>query len=134
MAGLARVAIWWCRPLRRRRSHWPRPARAVPELLLGFDTATQITAHSHWLRHQPPPCSGRVWIATDPDHKARAVIFARIALGSQGICVGPADWPDPPPAPVNAASCFGMPCARDRCPQTGGLWCVGLQVVRGLVA
>ena len=96
MAGLARVAIWWCRPLRRRRSHWPRPARAVPELLLGFGTATQITAHSHWLRHQPPPCSGRVWIATDPDHKARAVIFARIALGSQGICVGPADWPDPP--------------------------------------
>ncbi|MCP9795655.1 hypothetical protein [Synechococcus lacustris] len=26
-----------------------------------------------------------MWIATDPDHTARAVILARIALGSQGI-------------------------------------------------
>ena len=37
-----------------------------------------------------------MWIATDSDHKARAVIFARIALGSQGIRVGSADWPTPP--------------------------------------
>jgi hypothetical protein len=34
-----------------------------------------------------------VWIATDPDHTARAVVLARIALGSQGIRVGPADLP-----------------------------------------
>ena len=38
-----------------------------------------------------------MWIATDPDHTARAVILARIALGSQGIRVGPADWPTPSP-------------------------------------
>jgi hypothetical protein len=25
----------------------------TPELLQGFDTATQITALAHWLRHQP---------------------------------------------------------------------------------
>ena len=37
----------------------------------------------------------RIWIATDPDHTARAVILARIALGSQRIRVGPADWPTP---------------------------------------
>jgi uncharacterized SAM-binding protein YcdF (DUF218 family) len=70
----------------------PQP---TPELLQGFDTATQITALAHWLRHQPSPRSTRVWIATDPDHTARAVILARIALGSQGIRVGPADWPTP---------------------------------------
>ena len=70
----------------------PQP---TPELLQGFDTATQITALAHWLRHQPSPRSARVWIATDPDHTARAVVLARIALGSQGIRVGPADWPTP---------------------------------------
>jgi hypothetical protein len=64
-------------------------------LLQGFDTATQITALAHWLRHQPSSCSAQVWIATDPDHTARAVVLARIALGSQGIRVGPADWPTP---------------------------------------
>ncbi|MCP9883123.1 hypothetical protein KBY65_11660 [Cyanobium sp. Alchichica 3B3-8F6] len=41
------------------------------------------------------PRSARVWIATDPDHTARVVILARIALGSQGIRVGPADLPAP---------------------------------------
>jgi hypothetical protein len=39
----------------------------------------------------------RVWIATDPDHTARAVTLARIALGSQGIRVGPADLPTSSP-------------------------------------
>jgi uncharacterized SAM-binding protein YcdF (DUF218 family) len=38
-----------------------------------------------------------VWIATDPDHTARAVILARIALGSQGIRVGPTDLPTSSP-------------------------------------
>ena len=37
----------------------------------------------------------RIWIATDPNHTARAVILARITLGSHGIRVGPADWPTP---------------------------------------
>ena len=50
------------------------PPQSTPELLQGFDTATQITALAHWLRHQPSP---------------------RIALGSQGIRVGPTDWPTP---------------------------------------
>ena len=71
------------------------PPQPTPELLQGFDTATQITALAHWLRHQPSPRNARVWIATDPDHTVRAVVLARIALGSQGIRVGPADWPTP---------------------------------------
>jgi hypothetical protein len=71
------------------------PPQPTPELLQGFDTATQITALAHWLRHQPSPRSARVWIATDPDHTAPAVVLARIALGSQGSLVGPADWPTP---------------------------------------
>lgn len=74
------------------------PAQPTPELLQGFDTATQITALAHWLRHQPLPRSARVWIATDPDHTSRAVVLARIALGSQGIRVGPADLPTPSPS------------------------------------
>jgi hypothetical protein len=73
------------------------PPQPTPELLQGFDTATQITALAHWLRRQPSPRSARVWIATDPDHTARAVVLARIALGSQGIRVGPADLPTPSP-------------------------------------
>jgi hypothetical protein len=44
------------------------------------------------------PRIARVWIATDPDHTARAVVLARIALGSQGIRVGPADLPTPSPS------------------------------------
>ena len=74
------------------------PPKPTPELLQGFDTATQITALAHWLRHQPSPRSARVWIATDPDHTARAVVLARIALGSQGIRVGPANLPTPSPS------------------------------------
>jgi hypothetical protein len=30
-----------------------------------------------WLRAQPAPSPRRVWIATDPDHTARAVLLAR---------------------------------------------------------
>ena len=53
------------------------PLQPTLELLQGFDTATQITALAHWLRPQTSP---------------------RIALGSQGMRVGPADWPTPSPA------------------------------------
>ena len=74
------------------------PPQPILELLQGFDTATQITALAHWLRHQPSPRIARVWIATDPDHTARAVVLARIALGSQGIRVGPANLPTPSPS------------------------------------
>jgi hypothetical protein len=74
------------------------PPQPTAELLQGFDTATQITALAHWLRRQPSPRSARVWIATDPDHTARAVVPARSALGSQGIRVGPADLPTSSPA------------------------------------
>ena len=51
----------------------------TPELLQGFDTATQITALVHWLRHQPMPRSARLWIATDPDHTAHAGITSTTA-------------------------------------------------------
>jgi hypothetical protein len=88
-------------PPRRLLIRCPRgtpPPQPTAELLQGFDTATQITALAHWLRHQPPPRSARVWIATDPDHTARAVVLARIALGSQGIRVGLANLPTPSPS------------------------------------
>lgn len=73
----------------------PTPPQPTSELLQGFDNASQITALAHWLRHQPSLRRARVWIAKDPDHTARAVILARIALGSQGIRVASADWPTP---------------------------------------
>jgi len=70
------------------------PAQATPQLLQGFDMATQITALAQWLQRQQRPLPKRVWIATDPDHTARAVLNAQIALGPRGIQVGP------PPAPA----------------------------------
>jgi hypothetical protein len=64
------------------------PPQSTPELLQGFDTATQITALAHWLRHQSSPASPLA---------ARAFALARpIGL---------------PPAPLNAANFFAMPCA-----------------------
>ena len=116
------------------------PPQPTPELLQGFDTATQITALAHWFRHQPSPRSARVWIATHSDHTARAVILARIALGGQGIRVGPADWPTPKPqrAPQAFSGCSAShPLARhrqhrrlagypDSCPQASGLWGLGV--------
>ena len=76
--------------------HTPPPLQPMPELLQGYDTATQITALAFWLRerHSPPP--RRLWIATDPDHTARATLLARIALGGRGIEI----QPDPPPPPT----------------------------------
>ncbi len=56
--------------------------------------AVVLLASGLWLAW---PRSARVWIATDPDHTARAVVLARIAFGSQGIRVGPADLPTPSP-------------------------------------
>ncbi len=64
------------------------PPQPTPELLQGFVTATQITALAHWLCHQ---CSPALPLA------ARAFALVR------PICL--------PPAPVNAASFFAMPCA-----------------------
>jgi len=59
-------------------------------VLQGFDTVTQITALAQWLQRQQRPLPKRVSIATDPDHTARAVLNAQIALGPRGIKVGPA--------------------------------------------
>ncbi len=60
------------------------PPQPQPELLQGYDTTTQITALADWLRAQPAPSPPRVWIATDPDHTARAVLLTRLALGGRG--------------------------------------------------
>ena len=49
-----------------------------------------VLGHPYGLLNSAPTnCSTRSTTA------ARAVILARIALGSQGIRVGPADWPTP---------------------------------------
>lgn len=76
---------------------WPAAAQAMPELLQGFDTATHITALAQWLQQQQHPLPKRVWIATDPEHTARTVLNAQIALGPRGIQVGP---PPPPASPA----------------------------------
>jgi len=55
-----------------------------------------MTALAQWLQQQRP-LPKRVWIATDPDHTARAMLNVQIALGSRGIQVGP---PPPPPSPA----------------------------------
>jgi hypothetical protein len=76
----------------------PQP---TPELLQGFDTATQITALAHWLRHQPSP---------------------RIALGSQDIRVGPADWPTPSAAERRKLHRDGLRLALWRATGSTGAW------------
>jgi hypothetical protein len=65
-----------------------QPPQPTPELLLGFDTATQITALAHWLRHQPSPALPLA---------ARAFALVRL------ICLSPAT--------LNAASFSAIPCA-----------------------
>jgi hypothetical protein len=101
LAQAERLAAALPQPPQRLLIRCPRstpPPQPLPELHQGYDTTTQITALAHWLRHQPSPRIGWVWIATDPDHTARAVVLARIALGSQGIRVGPTDLPTPSPS------------------------------------
>jgi len=111
-------------PPRRLLIRCPRatqPPQPTPELLQGFNTATQITALAHRLRHQPSPRSAREWIASDPDHTARAVVLARIAPGSQGIRVGPADWPTSSSAERHWEH-RRLAGSQGSCPQAGGLW------------
>jgi len=60
-----------------------------------FVTATQITALANWLQQRQALLPQRIWIATDPDHTARATLLARIALAGRGIQI----QPDPPPTP-----------------------------------
>ena len=116
------------------RRVWSRPVAGASapafSLLQGFDTATQITALAHWLRHQPSPRSARVWIATDPDHTARAVVLARIALGSQGIRVGPADWPTPSSAERRKLLRDGLRLTFWRASGSTGAWLVPQVVAR----
>jgi hypothetical protein len=59
------------------------------ELLQGYDTVTQITALADWLRRRQAQPPQRIWIATDPEHTARATLAGR------GIQI----QPDPPPPP-----------------------------------
>ena len=71
------------------------PPQPMPELLRGYDTVTQIKALADWLQQRQAPAPQRLWIATDPDHTARATLLARIALAGRGIQI----QPDPPPTP-----------------------------------
>ena len=71
------------------------PLQPMPQLLQSYDTATQITALADWLQQRQAPPPQRIWIATDPDHTARATLLARIALAGRGIQI----QPDPPPTP-----------------------------------
>jgi hypothetical protein len=71
------------------------PPQPMPELLRGYDTVTQITALPNCLQRRQAPAPQRIWIATDPDHTARATLLARIDLAGRGIQI----QPDPPPTP-----------------------------------
>ena len=42
----------------------------MPELLQGFDTATQITALADWLGRRQVQPPQRIWISTDSEHAA----------------------------------------------------------------
>jgi hypothetical protein len=65
------------------------PPQPMPELVQGYDTATQITALADWLRRNQAQPHQRIWIATDPEHTARATLLSRIALAGRGIQIQP---------------------------------------------
>jgi hypothetical protein len=69
-------------------------ALLIADLLVVLDgTPSRLSAAHHSAAALPK----RVWIATDPDHTARAVLNAQIALGPCGIQLGPLL---PPPSPA----------------------------------
>ncbi|MCP9823422.1 hypothetical protein [Cyanobium sp. L1E-Cus] len=87
--------------------HRAAPPQSTPELLQGFDTATQVTALFHWLRRQPSPRIARVFIANDPDHTARAVVSPALPSAARAFSLARPILLFP--APMNAASFFVMP-------------------------
>ena len=107
----------------------PQP-QPQPELLQGYDTTTQITALADWLRAQPAPSPRRVWIATDPDHTARAVLLARLALGGRGLAVAPS--PPPPPSSAERRKLLrdALRLTLWRATGSTGAWLVPEQVAR----
>ncbi len=64
----------------------------TPELLQGFDTATQITALAHWLRHQPSPRIAQADLPTpSPSEHRKLLRDARCperVVGRRLICSG----------------------------------------------
>ena len=55
----------------------PQP---TPELHQGFDTATQITALAHWLRHQPSPRIGLADLPTPSPSEYRKLLRDALRL------------------------------------------------------
>jgi hypothetical protein len=75
-----------------------------------------------------------VWIATDPDHAARAVLLARLALGGRGLAVAPA--PPPPPSTLERRKLLrdALRLTPWRAIGSTGGWLVPEQVARKRVA
>ena len=46
---------------------------------------------ANWLQHRQAPAPQRIWIATDPDHTARATLLARTALAGRGSRSSPSE-------------------------------------------
>jgi len=124
----------------------PPPPQAMQELVQGYDTVTQITALADWLRRRQAQPPQRIWIATDPEHTARATLLARIALAGQCIqsSTGSPASSQPRRTPQAGSRCpENEPLARHRqhrrlagasglCPQTGAVRPVGLQLLMDL--
>jgi hypothetical protein len=132
LAQAERLAAALPQPPQRLLIRCPRstpPPQPLPELLQGYDTATQISALADWLRVQPAPSPRRVWIATDPDHTARAVLLARLALGGRGLAVAPSP---PPPSALERRKLWrdALRLTLWRATGSSGGWLVPEQVAR----
>ena len=88
-----------------RTTQSPQP---TPELLQGFDTATQITALAHWLRRQPSPALPGCGLPPIPITPPAQQSSPALPLAARAFAL--ARLIGLPPARVNAASCFGMAC------------------------
>jgi hypothetical protein len=71
-----------------------------------------------------------LWIAIDHDHTARHAILARITLGSQGICLAPADLPTPSSAERRKLLRDALRLTRWRATGSTGAWLVTQIVAR----
>jgi hypothetical protein len=110
--------------------HTPPPSLHVQELLQGYDTATQITALADWLHRRQVGAPQRIWMATDPDHTARATLLVRIALAGRGIQIQPDPPPQPSPSECNKLLRDALSLTLWRATGSTGAWLVPRIVAR----
>jgi hypothetical protein len=106
---------------------WGRSKGCLPEVKRAVQPCSRSLQR---LPEWTAPSPRRVWIATDPDHTARAVLLARLALGGRGLAVAPS--PPPPPSSAERRKLLrdALRLTLWRATGSTGAWLVPEQVAR----